>query len=122
MQRFVTSGLLLRRLFCRMGSVKSKEAQFVDNVIDNNCVVVFSKTTCAFCRMAKDVLSKTGVEYQVVELNKRSDGQQIQEILQNMTGVSTVSMPVSVSDMYLAAFNYWGMAQFVLSVLYRVSS
>ena len=65
--------------------------QFVKEAIDNNCVVVFSKTSCMYCKIAKRVLDSTGVEYAAVELNRREDGDQIQNVLQAMTGQSTVS-------------------------------
>ena len=72
--------------------MNSEEAEFVKKTISDNCVAVFSKTTCGYCSMAKRVLDQNGVTYQAVELNRRSDGDTIQGILAQMTGASTVSL------------------------------
>jgi len=45
--------------------------KFVDDRIREHKVVVFSKTYCPFCKMAKDVLNKTGVKYDLLELDER---------------------------------------------------
>ena len=42
--------------------------------------------------MAKSVFEDIGTPYTVVELDKRKDSQQMQNILQNMTGSTTVSL------------------------------
>lgn len=39
--------------------------------INANKVMVFSKTYCPFCKMAKDALNQTGVKYGLVELDER---------------------------------------------------
>ena len=44
---------------------------FVDESIKENKVMVFSKSTCPFCVMAKRTLDNTGAEYKVVELDVR---------------------------------------------------
>lgn len=46
--------------------------QFVDEKIKTNKVMVFSKSYCPFCKMAKDALNETGVKYGLVELDERS--------------------------------------------------
>lgn len=46
---------------------------FVDEKIANNKVMVFSKSYCPFCKMAKDALNETGVKYAVVELDERGE-------------------------------------------------
>jgi glutaredoxin 3 len=68
----------------------SKEADFINEAVKENCVVVFSKTTCGYCRMAKKVFEDIGTPYMAVELNNRDDGGRIQSVLQAMTGESTV--------------------------------
>ncbi len=46
--------------------------QFVDDAIKNNPVVVFSKTYCPFCKMAKDALKSVGLQkYELYELDER---------------------------------------------------
>ena len=41
--------------------------------------------------MAKRVFDDIGTPYAAVELDKRTDGDQVQELLQDMTGNTTVS-------------------------------
>jgi len=62
----------------------------VQEMIDSDVVVIFSKTTCPFCDMAKKVFNELGQKYTCFELNKRSDGQAMQDILAKMTGQRTV--------------------------------
>lgn len=45
--------------------------KLVDEKISNNKVVVFSKTYCPYCKMAKDVLNQTGVKFDLLELDER---------------------------------------------------
>ena len=44
--------------------------QFVDEEIKKP-VVIFSKTFCPYCKMAKDALTATGKPYEVHELDER---------------------------------------------------
>lgn len=45
--------------------------KFVDNKVAENKVMVFSKAYCPFCKMAKDVLNETGVNYGLEEIDER---------------------------------------------------
>ena len=45
--------------------------EFVTKTLKENKVVVFSKTYCPYCTMAKDCLSETGVVFKVIELDER---------------------------------------------------
>ncbi|XP_077524512.1 uncharacterized protein LOC144136228 [Amblyomma americanum] len=63
---------------------------FVDDAIAKNNVVIFSKSYCPFCRKAKKIFDDLGVSYLAVELDNRSDGDDIQSVLGSMTGASTV--------------------------------
>ncbi|XP_026873929.2 glutaredoxin 2 [Electrophorus electricus] len=65
-------------------------AQFVQDVVSHNCVVIFSKTTCPYCKMAKNVFNEIGATYKVVELDEHKDGRQLQDTLAQMTGARTV--------------------------------
>lgn len=48
--------------------------QFVDSKIKENKVVVFSKTYCPYCKMAKDVLKQAQVSsYELIELDERCE-------------------------------------------------
>jgi len=64
-----------------------KKAQ---QMIDDNAVMVFSKSYCSYCRNTKRILDGLGAKYQVYELNQEDDGDEIQEALQHMTGQQTV--------------------------------
>ncbi|XP_048022458.1 glutaredoxin 2 isoform X1 [Megalobrama amblycephala] len=64
--------------------------QFVQDVVSSNCVVIFSKTTCPYCKMAKNVFNEIGATYKVVELDEHNDGRRLQETLAQMTGARTV--------------------------------
>ncbi|XP_030640300.1 glutaredoxin 2 isoform X2 [Chanos chanos] len=65
-------------------------AQYVQDVVSHNCVVIFSKTTCPYCRMAKNVFNDIGATYKVIELDEHSDGRRLQETLAQITGARTV--------------------------------
>ena len=65
-------------------------AQFVKTVIASDRNVVFSKTYCGYCAKAKRLLDSKGIKYTVIELDKRQDGNEIQNALYDMTKQSTV--------------------------------
>ena len=51
----------------------------VKSLIDANKVMLFSKSYCPFCMMAKDVLKEAGVKnMKVLEIEERDDVMQIQ--------------------------------------------
>ncbi|XP_078602375.1 uncharacterized protein LOC144876694 [Branchiostoma floridae x Branchiostoma japonicum] len=63
----------------------------VKSLISSNRVMVFSKSTCPFCVLAKDVLSEAGVSQpKVLELDHIEEGPQVQDALRELTGISTV--------------------------------
>ncbi|XP_035766651.1 glutaredoxin 2 [Neolamprologus brichardi] len=64
--------------------------QYVQDVVAQNCVVIFSKTTCPYCKMAKNVFNEIGATYKVIELDEHNDGRSLQEALAQMTGAKTV--------------------------------
>ncbi|XP_017333282.1 glutaredoxin 2 isoform X1 [Ictalurus punctatus] len=83
----------------RMGNFMSTSAgrfsnqtyiQFIQDVVSHNCVVIFSKTTCPYCKMAKNVFNQIGASYKVIELDEHHNGQQLQEALAQMSGARTV--------------------------------
>lgn len=65
-------------------------AHFVQETIDNNKVVIFSKTTCLYSTLAKEQFQKLNFPFLAVELDHRHDGNLIQSILGEMTDASTV--------------------------------
>ncbi|KAF3823136.1 hypothetical protein GH733_010572 [Mirounga leonina] len=58
--------------------------------ISDNCVVIFSKTSCSYCAMAKKLFHDINVKYKVVELDMLEYGSQFQDALYKMTGEKTV--------------------------------
>lgn len=62
----------------------------IEAFINSKDIVMFSKTTCGFCMMAKSILNKYSDDYVVMEVNKRGDGYQIQDYLYEKTGSQTV--------------------------------
>ncbi|XP_053954515.1 uncharacterized protein LOC128860793 [Anastrepha ludens] len=71
-------------------NMSSPQADMVRDVIANNKVVIFSKSYCPFCTMAKEQFRKLSVPAYVVELDSRSDADEIQNILGEITGGRTV--------------------------------
>lgn len=45
----------------------------VDSAIEKNKVMVFSKSYCPYCSMAKDTLNSTKVVFEVWELDERGE-------------------------------------------------
>nr|XP_057929311.1 glutaredoxin 2 isoform X1 [Doryrhamphus excisus] len=64
--------------------------QYVNEVVSQNCVVIFSKTTCPYCKMAKNVFNEIGATYKVIELDEHNEGRRLQEALAQVTGARTV--------------------------------
>ena len=64
----------------------------IDNLVSENPVVVFSFTTCPFCRRAKDLLDEKGIDYQVLELDELegNEGNEIRATLGRKTGRTSV--------------------------------
>ncbi|KAF6157413.1 hypothetical protein GIB67_004351 [Kingdonia uniflora] len=59
-------------------------------IISANKVVVFSKSYCPYCDKVKKLLSTMGANYLAIELDKESDGSEIQKALGELTGQKTV--------------------------------
>lgn len=64
--------------------------QFIKEAISKDKVVVFSKSYCPYCKLAKDVFEKVKQPIKVIELNERDDGNTIQDNLAQLTGFRTV--------------------------------
>ncbi|KAL7941337.1 glutaredoxin [Trichoderma barbatum] len=69
----------------RMANVKE-----VQRIIDQNNVVVFSKTWCPYCKAAKQTLNGLKAQYEVVELDNRNDGDDLQDALLEISGQRSV--------------------------------
>ena len=79
-----------------MGAGNSKEKrivaakEFIENELSKHKIVVFSKSHCPYCKMAKNALSEIGADYHVVEIGDRDDCAAIQDALHQTTGARTV--------------------------------
>ncbi|TMS18825.1 Thioredoxin reductase 3 [Larimichthys crocea] len=62
----------------------------IQQLIDTNKVMVFSKTYCPYCVKVKDLFKELNVECNVVELDLIEDGPNYLEMLIEMTGQKTV--------------------------------
>lgn len=60
------------------------------NIVSSNPVVIFSKTYCGYCTRVKQLLSQLGATFKVIELDRESDGNEVQQALLEWTGQRTV--------------------------------
>ncbi|KAL1123466.1 hypothetical protein AAG570_002546 [Ranatra chinensis] len=70
--------------------MNGQAAKFVKDSIAQDTVVIFSKTYCPYCKIAKDVFNKMKKSYTTIELDGRDDAGEIQSILAEITGARTV--------------------------------
>ncbi|OWM65436.1 glutaredoxin-like [Punica granatum] len=81
-----------------MGLVSSKKSREeleatlskAKEIASSTPVVVFSKTHCGYCKTVKQLFKQLGASYKVVELDRQSDGSDIQSALAEWTGQRTV--------------------------------
>ncbi|KAL4952978.1 thioredoxin-like protein [Aspergillus filifer] len=69
-----------------MSAAKTK----AQKIIDENGVVVFSKSYCPYCKASKSLLSELGAKYYALELDNVDDGPAIQDALEEISGQRTV--------------------------------
>ncbi|XP_056384103.1 LOW QUALITY PROTEIN: thioredoxin reductase 3 [Hyla sarda] len=62
----------------------------VQELLEKNPVMVFSKSYCPYCDRVKELFTSLGKEYFALELDQCDDGSSIQEVLHEMTGQKTV--------------------------------
>ncbi|XP_008834435.1 glutaredoxin 2 [Nannospalax galili] len=73
-----------------LGNSATTPVKQIQETISDNCVVIFSKTSCSYCTMAKKIFHDMNVNYKVVELDMHEYGNQFQDALHKMTGERTV--------------------------------
>ncbi|XP_039113426.1 glutaredoxin 2 [Hyaena hyaena] len=73
-----------------LGKSATAPVNQIQETISDNCVVIFSKTSCSYCTMAKKLFHDMNVNYKVVELDLLEYGSQFQDALYKMTGERTV--------------------------------
>jgi len=66
------------------------EYKYIEETIKSYPVVMFSKPTCSFCKMARELLDGISVKYQLEDISTKDNCQAIQEVFRGMTGESTV--------------------------------
>uniref|UniRef100_F7EXP9 Glutaredoxin-2, mitochondrial n=1 Tax=Ornithorhynchus anatinus TaxID=9258 RepID=F7EXP9_ORNAN len=71
-------------------SLRSLHNAGPEETVSDNCVVIFSKTSCSYCDMAKRLFRDMNVNYTAVELDTHEYGSQFQDALHRMTGAGTV--------------------------------
>ncbi|RYP64720.1 hypothetical protein DL769_006568 [Monosporascus sp. CRB-8-3] len=83
---------IFRRLFQTAASPEAMSAAKTkaQKIIDENGVAVFSKSYCPYCNATKRLLDSVGAKYYALELDQVSDGSEIQDALQEMSGQRTV--------------------------------
>eukprot|EP01127_Copromyxa_protea_P012288 TRINITY_DN3186_c0_g1_i1.p1 TRINITY_DN3186_c0_g1~~TRINITY_DN3186_c0_g1_i1.p1 ORF type:complete len:139 (+),score=25.16 TRINITY_DN3186_c0_g1_i1:64-480(+) len=69
---------------------KEGDKKKIRETIEENKVVIFSKTSCPYCHKAKDLFRSLGVKFQAVELDTMPDGREIQNLLADVTKQGTV--------------------------------
>ncbi|KAL7286058.1 hypothetical protein TKK_0019666 [Trichogramma kaykai] len=62
----------------------------VQDLIKSDKVVIFSKTSCPYCKMAKECFEKLKQAFTAIELDKRDDMDEFQDILGTLTGARSV--------------------------------
>jgi len=68
--------------------VSAKEK--AQKIIDENSVVVFSKSYCPYCRASKALLNDMHAKYFLMELDEVDDGAALQDALEEITGQRSV--------------------------------
>ncbi|EAW08125.1 glutaredoxin [Aspergillus clavatus NRRL 1] len=64
-----------------MSTAKAK----AQNLINDNAVVVFSKSWCPYCKASKQTLNELGAKFYALELDQIDDGTEIQNALYEIT-------------------------------------
>ncbi|XP_062010811.1 monothiol glutaredoxin-S6 [Rosa rugosa] len=86
----VTVAAVLLLLGNDVVEASSSPSAFVQNVIYSNKIAIFSKSYCPYCLRAKRIFGELHEQPYVVELDLRDDGGQIQSVLLDVVGRSTV--------------------------------
>ena len=68
------------------------EKKFILDHVENNCVLIFSKSYCIYCKNTKKLFNELEIPYKAIELNQMKSGQKIQGALAQMTNGTTVSL------------------------------
>lgn len=79
-------------LLCQQSLVSGEEDSlaFVKKTVQEQPVVIFSKSYCPYCKRAKAIFAELNEKPYVIELDEREDGGAIQQALAKYIGRSTV--------------------------------
>ena len=69
---------------------KKRVADLVNTKIEENTVIVWSKSYCPFCVKAKKALDALEVPYEAIEIDRINEERLIQEALQDLSNQRTV--------------------------------
>jgi glutaredoxin 3 len=61
-----------------------------NTIIQQNPLVVFSKSYCPYCRKVKELLKSLGANAKVIEVDQEKDGGELQAALGEISGQQTV--------------------------------
>uniref|UniRef100_A0A8C3YI92 Glutaredoxin-2, mitochondrial n=1 Tax=Catagonus wagneri TaxID=51154 RepID=A0A8C3YI92_9CETA len=73
-----------------LGNTAAAPVNQIQETISNNCVVIFSKTSCSYCAVAKKLFHDMNVNYEAAELDMLEYGSRLQDALYEMTADRTV--------------------------------
>ena len=62
----------------------------ITSTVESNKVVVYSKSYCKFARKVKEDFNSAGIEYKTFEVDEMENGDEIIEVLGELTGLTTV--------------------------------
>lgn len=68
-------------------------------------VVIYTWEKCGWCKKAKDLLNKKGIEYEEREISDKNNYNEISEYL-NAKGISKVTVPqIFIGDEYIGGYS-----------------
>mgnify|MGYP002783662080 CR=1 FL=1 len=73
-----------------MTSQSNSVETLINKAVNQDTIVIFSKSYCPYCRNTKDLMKRNNWDAQVYELDQMTNGAMIQQQLLAMTGQATV--------------------------------
>ncbi|XP_015583537.1 glutaredoxin-C3 isoform X2 [Ricinus communis] len=88
-------------------NASNSASAFVQNLINSQTIVIFSKSYCPYCLRAKRIFNELHEQPYVVELDLRDDGAQIQYVLLDLFGRRTVPQISKLLSKVGNCRNFW---------------
>ncbi|XP_014258548.1 thioredoxin reductase 1, cytoplasmic-like isoform X2 [Cimex lectularius] len=82
-----------------------REKEFVQDVATKHNVVMFSKTWCPFCKKLKALFEANKIRYNALELDTHSNGPNIQDALEELTGSKRPVPAVYICKKFRGGYN-----------------